>query len=160
MTWQRRQGVPSSDWTRFKSRGSTLSKLTRFQRPDSPHFRLARFNDALRYTVVYPDLIYWRAVEAALCEFDSGGWAVRAIARGWQSRGYKAVNVTIRTPSGFLVEVQFHTAGSLTAAERTHRIYEEQRELRRGSKRWRDLERIQQEAWSSVPVPPGRLELS
>lgn len=152
-------GVVERREARLKTRSSVLAKLARFEEPTSPRFRLASFNDALRYTIVYADLIYWRAAEAALGELRSEGWSVKSIARGWRPKGYKGLNVTAITPAGFHFEVQLHTAFSLNAAERTHRIYEHQRDVPFRSPRWRELERIQQEVWLVVPTPPGRLEL-
>ena len=145
--------------SQLKTRSSVLAKLTRFRSSISPRYRLERFNDALRYTIVFIDLSYWRAAEATVGEFQLNGWSVKDIARGWTARGYKGLNLTIITPGGFHFEVQLHTSQSLATAERTHRLYAEQRDLSRRSKRWRELERIQQEAWNTVPVPPGRLEL-
>lgn len=146
--------------SRFKIRSSVLAKLQRFRGDLPPHYRLERFNDGLRYTIVFPELIYWRAAEAAVGEFRRYGWSIKAIARGWMSKGYKGLNLTVVTPGGFHFEVQLHTAASLAAAERTHRVYAEQRDLPRGSRRWRELERIQQQVWGAVPTPPGRRELS
>ena len=146
--------------TRLKSRPSVLAKLARFEEAESLRYRLEPFNDALRYTIVLPDLIYWRAAEAALGEFKTDGWSVKAIARGWKPKGYKGLNLTVVTPDGFHFEIQLHTARSLAAAERTHGIYAEQRDLPFRSPRWRELERIQQEVWITVPMPPGRLELA
>lgn len=145
--------------SRLKERSSVLAKLSRFKDHVSPRYRLAPFNDALRYTITFPDLIYWRGAEAAAGEFRRDGWSIKAIARGWTSRGYKGLNHTIRTPDGFHFEVQFHTRLSLAASERSHGLYAEQREVPRRSERWRELERMQQEVWSAVPTPPGRLEL-
>lgn len=146
--------------SRLKSRPSVLAKLERFRGDVPPHYRLARFNDGLRYTIMYPDLTYWRAAQVAVGEFRLNGWSIKAIARGWTSKGYKGLNLTVITPDGFHFEVQLHTTASLAAAERTHRVYAEQRDLPRGSRRWRELERVQQQVWSAVPTPPGRRELS
>ena len=103
----------------------------------------------------HPELLDFLATK-----FIESGWSVKAIARGWKPKGYKGLNLTVVTPDGFHFEIQLHTARSLAAAERTHGIYAEQRDLPFRSPRWRELERIQQEVWITVPMPPGRLELA
>ncbi|MFT4011525.1 MAG: hypothetical protein QM655_15930 [Nocardioidaceae bacterium] len=143
--------------SRFKSRESVLEKLNRFREPDSPYYRLRRFNDALRYTLV-ADGDYWSTASQIVREFSTDGFTVLRPPQRWRSN-YKGLNLTIRGPDGFEFEVQVHTSASLRAAETTHGPYERQRRLPRGSREYRDLERRQMEIWSAVPVPPVRLRV-
>ncbi|MFT4008822.1 MAG: hypothetical protein QM655_02150 [Nocardioidaceae bacterium] len=145
--------------TRLKSRESILEKLGRFRGRRTPQFRLERFNDALRYTIVYPDLIYWRAVRASQTALDDHGCEVRTVLDRWGSDNYRGINMTVRDPAGFDFEIQLHTEVSLAAAEQTHPSYEEERKHHPRSARAQELRTSQSEVWELVPVPPGAPEV-
>jgi hypothetical protein len=53
------------------------------------------------------------------------------------------------------LEVQIHTNDSLSAAEQTHRIYEEQRLPTTSPEREAELKALQAEVFNSVPIPDG-----
>jgi hypothetical protein len=140
--------------TRLKSRESVVEKLERFRKRKSPHYRLDRFNDTLRYTIVN-DTDYWRTTQQALAVFEARGFTVKYAPRGWAKHGYKGLNVTLRARSGFEFEVQFHTEASLAAAEKTHRLYEIERKFPHGSEEQKQLKAAQGEEWGKVPFPPS-----
>lgn len=145
--------------TRRKRLDSVLEKLDRFRRHRSPHYRLARFNDALRFTIVVPDLIYWRAAMAAPEALAEREYSVKRFRRAWPDEGYKGINLTVITPVGYEFEVQFHTERSLEAAEATHDLYAAERKLPPGSPHAVELRAEQAVIWRSVPVPPGAPEV-
>lgn len=141
--------------SRLKERESALAKLERFRRRKSPRYRLRPFNDALRYTIVLPDLIYWRASERVLDEFVAAGFAVVVSRNRWHTDSYKGLNVTFQSPDGFHFEVQLHTPRSLGAGELTHDAYAARRELTRDAAGALAQEQEEAEVWKRVPVPPG-----
>ena len=146
--------------TRFKTEPSILAKLERFARRNSPRYRLGRFNDALRYTIVYPDPAYWRAVAKAHVQVSERGFVWGTEGGGWKPDGrYKGLNVTVHTASGYQFEIQFHTKRSLDAAESTHAAYEEKRQLNARSPRAIEIQSACAQAWRQVPVPPRSPEI-
>lgn len=144
--------------TRFKSDASIAEKLERFRRQRSPKYRLERFNDALRYTVVYSAGRYWRGYRELVGQLSARGFAVVADPGGWR-RGYTGINLTVADPQGRLFEVQVHTPDSLAAAEATHGLYEQQRTLPRGSQEWLALGASMTAIFDGAPRPPGVPEI-
>lgn len=137
---------------RLKSRESIVDKLTR---PGVDMDReAANLKDALRYTVILPRAKYTRGHQRIRDAFESGGYVVVKDPGGWTPTGYRGINVAFRTPDGTVFEVQLHTAASMRAAETAHLIYEEQRRLVAGSKRWLELEAEMAKIFNSVPWPP------
>jgi hypothetical protein len=140
--------------TRFKSHESILEKLERFRQHESPFYRLAKFNDALRYTIVYDTAQYWQQADVAHRLLGADGFEVIDGLRRWRTN-YKGLNWTIRAPCGGIFEVQFHTAESLAAAEASHGLYERQRRLARKSAEWQATATEQAKIWRTVPIPPA-----
>jgi hypothetical protein len=68
---------------------------------------------------------------------------------------YRGRNLTFQTPDGVRFEVQIHTGDSLSAAEHTHLMYEEQRLSTTSPERKAELEALQAEVFNSVPLPDG-----
>lgn len=66
-----------------------------------------------------------------------------------------AVGTGTGAPPGVRFGVQIHTGDSLTAAEHTHRIYEEWRSSTTPLERKAELEALQGEIFTSVPMPDG-----
>jgi hypothetical protein len=60
-----------------------------------------------------------------------------------------------QTPDGVQFEVRIHTGDSLSAAERTHPMYEEQRLSTTSLERKAELEALQAKIFNSVPIPDG-----
>ncbi len=125
--------------SRFKTDKSIAEKLNRFRKRSSPHYRLAKFNDALRYTIVIPDDdSYWPATRAAVAAIEAHGFTVTNDPAGWRS-DYRGMNLTVEDSSGRRFEVQLHTQASLEVSERTHGLYEQQRKLKHGDPRAAEL---------------------
>jgi hypothetical protein len=141
--------------TLFKTSGSIADKLDRYGKPTSPVYRLKRFNDALRYTIVYADAAYATAMAAARAELREAGCTPIIWPQCWFSAGYKGCNATVADPQGYCFEVQFHTAASLATAELTHPMYERERSLPRHHHAQVEISRRQDHLWARVPVPPG-----
>ena len=70
--------------TRFKTRASILERLERFRADDSPHYRLQKFNDALRYTITVGASDYWGGVAEIQRLFTAEGFRVVRAPTGWR----------------------------------------------------------------------------
>ncbi len=141
--------------SRFKTDKSIAEKLNRFRKRSSPHYRLAKFNDALRYTIVIPDDdSYWPATRAAVAAIEAHGFTVTNDPAGWRS-DYRGMNLTVEDSSGRRFEVQLHTQASLEVSERTHGLYEQQRKLKHGDPRAAELAAQIAHEYAQVPWPRG-----
>jgi hypothetical protein len=93
--------------------------------------RAAReISDAVRYTMVADIKDYAAQARAVTEDLRSRGFEVR-VKNYWQEgSNYKGINVALIDHSGQKIELQFHTAESLSMKESTnHPIYEEYRKL-------------------------------
>lgn len=140
--------------TRFKSEASIVAKLERFRRRRPPLYDLDKFNDALRYTLVMDEPVYWPGCLAAVQMLNTDSYHVETEALGWRGN-YAGLNLTVIDPRGRRFEVQLHTLASLEFAEVSHPEYEAWRALDRGSARARFLRRALNAAAGQVPLPPG-----
>lgn len=141
--------------SRFKTDTSIAEKLDRFRRRVSPHYRLAKFNDALRYTIVIPDDdSYWPASRAAIAAIETHGFTVTNDPAGWRS-DYRGMNLTVQDSAGRQFEVQLHTRASLEVSERTHGLYEQLRKLNHGDPRAAELAAQIGQEYAQVPWPRG-----
>ncbi|MFG3495597.1 ATP nucleotide 3'-pyrophosphokinase [Streptomyces sp. NPDC047928] len=118
---------------------------------------IATINDAVRYTLQWPDGHYTAGVTAASSHLSSWGNDSIRWKNTWAgAHGYKAVNSAWRSPrSGMRFEIQFHTPASKWAQEATHRLYEEQRLPTTTPEREKELQDQQNAIFASVPVPDG-----
>lgn len=113
-------------------------------------------NDAVRYTAVVPADGYWDHGGAVIKALEERGFTLKYDPGGWKVPDeYRGRNLTFQTPDGMQFEVQIHTGDSLSAAEHTHRMYEEQRLLPEASERKAELKALQAEIFNSVPIPYG-----
>jgi len=118
----------------------------------------ARVRDAVRYTAVFPPEKLVAGAESTLARLKSEGNTVVKLKNTWLDphSSYKGVNVQLRTPSGQVFELQFHTADSYrTKEELTHAIYEKMRKLDPKSKEWKALNRQQMDLAKKLQVPKG-----
>ncbi|OEJ94987.1 ATP nucleotide 3'-pyrophosphokinase [Streptomyces thermolilacinus] len=117
---------------------------------------LATINDAVRYTLQWPDARYTTGVIAASSHLAAWGNDSVRWKNTWGSSGYKGVNSAWRAPrSGMRFEIQFHTPASKWAQEETHKLYEEQRLPGTSPERKKRLQEQQNAIFASVPVPEG-----
>jgi hypothetical protein len=113
-------------------------------------------NDAVRYTAVVPEHGYWGHGDAVIKALEERGYTLTKDPGYWKVPDvYRGRNLTFQTPYGMQFEVQIHTDDSLSAAEQTHRIYEEQRLPTTSPERRAELEALQAEVFNSVPIPDG-----
>ncbi|OBI89739.1 hypothetical protein [Mycobacterium sp. 1245805.9] len=112
--------------------------------------------DSVRYTAVVPDQGYWRYGDRIIEALEERGFTLEKDPGGWNVPDvYRGRNLAFQTPDGLKFEVQIHTADSLSAAEETHLLYEEQRLPTTSLQRREELESLQAEIFNNVPIPEG-----
>ncbi|GAB7032693.1 ATP nucleotide 3'-pyrophosphokinase [Streptomyces sp. NPDC021749] len=123
---------------------------------------LGKINDAVRFTLQWPDAKYSQGVTTASALLSAWGNDSTRWSNTWhRPTGYKAINSAWRAPrSHQLFEVQFHTPQSKAAQLETHKLYEEQRLPNTPPERVRELQEKQDAIFAAVPVPPGAERLT
>ena len=91
----------------------------------SPETFLAETADLVRFSVQTPETGYGDSVRSTLSSLEARGYAVEDVKNFWRpGNRHNGLNVTLRSPGGQLVEVQFPTELSRTLGKRTHTLYE------------------------------------
>jgi hypothetical protein len=139
---------------RFKEKLAKL--ITRY--PDQPVGDLASaIHDGIRYTLLFPADHYSAGLAEATRLLSDRGYCLEQRKPSW-SDDYRGVNCRW-SDDGIQFEVQFHTPESWEAKQRTHDIYERLSDLRTTAQERGRLEHEQRQVVSTVPVPPGALEI-
>ncbi len=109
--------------------------------------------DAIRYTALYSLEVYVQGYKDAISKLDKEGYKLIRCKNFWKEPGaYNGINCLFLTPYGYFVEVQFHTNESKQLNLDTHKLYEEQRDVRTSEKRKQEIaEQMQKLAESSTP---------
>lgn len=83
-------------------------------------------NDRVRFSIALPEQHYGRAVQSALDRLRSQGYEILEVASFWgDGRGrHNGLNVTMKNPDGFRMELQFPTELSRDVGKGTHDLYE------------------------------------
>lgn len=147
---------------RVKSKSSLERKIQTHMRRDGTRAADVVIDDVLRYTALIeddPPGRYDAAVADILRRADARGFAVERVKNYWP-RGdtYSGINCVLSTPNGLLWELQFHTVGSLAAAQEGHHLYERFRLPTTPIRERRRLFDRMVDRWSWVIVPQGILE--
>ncbi|MEU5209793.1 ATP nucleotide 3'-pyrophosphokinase [Streptomyces sp. NPDC020742] len=145
---------------RLKSPDSLKRKVATWMRQtpgQTVEESLSQINDAVRFTLQWPDDRYAQGVTTAAGLLSSWGNDSTRWANTWsRTTGYKAINSAWRAPrSHQLFEIQFHTPHSKAAQLETHKLYEEQRLPGTPPERVQELQAQQNAIFAAVPVPPG-----
>lgn len=139
---------------RIKRSASLLGKITRDRRGTDLglHQAAAAIADVLRYKVVLPFSRYEASRRRIVRDLEARGFAVVKSKDGWGTR-YPGHNLQVRSPAGYVFELQFQTRASHEANQRTHEIYRRFR-VAEGDEAI-ELERRILEITGAVPVPRG-----
>ncbi|MER6305122.1 ATP nucleotide 3'-pyrophosphokinase [Streptomyces sp. NPDC001657] len=123
---------------------------------------LGTINDAVRFTLQWPDAKYSQGVTTASALLSAWGNDSTRWSNTWdRTDGYKAINSAWRAPrSHQRFEVQFHTPQSKAAQLETHKLYEEQRLPGTPPEKVHELQQKQNAIFAAVPVPPGAERLT
>ena len=137
---------------RFKERLADLI----LRHPDKPADELsAEVHDGIRYAFIFDPEQYAEATLQAHSRLKGHGFELEARWNGWESREYKGINSRWRDPAHDLVfEVQFHTAPSWAAWQRTRPAYKQIADPRTPPAQRARLRAMHAAHSASVPVPP------
>lgn len=112
--------------------------------------------DALRYTMIVPSDHYSQAAQQTLDDFRRRGFELVDVSNTWYpGSSYMGLNTNLRTPDGFVFELQFHTPQSWDVKDRQHKDYEIERNLNLSpEERAAATQRMLDNAKAMV-IPPG-----
>lgn len=145
---------------RLKSRDSMRRKvaLEAEETGDSFDEVAASIKDAVRYTMVFEETDMVKRMNAVLEEFRRLNYKIQTKNTWRPGVPYKGVNVSLTTPEGYRLELQFHTKTSLEIKEINHKLYEQFRLLAHNDpKRISLLETMRSNA-AQVPDPDDILD--
>lgn len=120
----------------------------------------AKIADVLRYTLCIREDEYAATVKATLQKLTDAGCSVIKFKNTWGGFGYRGINSQLKTPGGYVFELQFHTPASYNAKEEAHKNYEAIRDPATSPEERNRLEEFSRDLFMQVPVPDGATELS
>ena len=120
----------------------------------------AKIADNLRYTMCIREDAYVSTATATLQTLTNAGCLVVKFKNTWGGNAYKGINTQLKTPGGYLFELQFHTPASFESKEEEHKYYEILRLPETPPEETERLEKLSQEIFMKVPVPNGASEFS
>ena len=116
--------------------------------------------DAVRYTYLFAEDHYSEAILRAHDSLEDQGFELQTRRNSWENQEYKGVNSRwLDQASGQLFEVQFHTEQSWAAKQQTHQAYEGIAAATTSVSERERLRVYQRKVSSSVPIPPGALDI-
>jgi hypothetical protein len=143
------------DPDRFKEKFARL--IERYPGAD-PHELAASIPDGVRYTLIFDFDYYAAGVEAGHARLTDAGYERIETKPSWNSDQYKGVNSQWQEPaSGVRFEIQFHTAESWDAKQKTHAAYEKIQAPGTSVAEVERLRAYQRQVSAEVPIPPGAL---
>jgi hypothetical protein len=150
---------------RIKSKSSLMEKIARkvHEKGIEVEEAAAGIADVLRYTMIINDDEYVATTKNVLDSFVEQGYSVAEFENHWADvdYDYQGINTKLRSPEGFLIELQFHTPDSYdTKQEKTHKYYEIIRSEDATEEEKAEAARIQHELFAQVPVPEGVMEFT
>lgn len=133
---------------RLKGWDSFLRKI----RSSTPDYVI---NDVVRYTMTASPETLAGKVSDSMAAMEKKGYKTVVVKNTWddETRAYKGINTTVRTPEGILFEVQYHTPESYAMKDSMHALYEEWRLLDPESPRAIELDKQQMEMSRSLTRP-------
>lgn len=141
---------------RLKSQESIQGKLERAEaKGQSISSAAANLNDSVRYSGIADPADYVDKVNEVLDGLKAKGYTVESYRNAWaeESPPFRALNVTLRSPEGDLVEVQLHTPEAFAKNKETHELYEERRDPSTSQERRDELEQQSKDIVAGIEVP-------
>ena len=148
---------------RIKSSKSMLRKM-RKELDDNPKWLLKELadedvNDILRYTMLVDEGKYTAITSNTLTTLVDQGHEVLLVKNYWGKPGYKGINTVLRNPQGTKYELQFHTPRSIEVKEKiSHPLYEKIR-MSKDPVKIKKWTAEMDDAWKSVNLPKGVLDI-
>jgi len=114
---------------RFKSEESIARKISNSLYGDFSEANIQSsaqmINDSLRYTLILPDGNYKSMMIEKLSILKKQGYEINEINNKWGDPIYQGLNVSLTSPDGVNLELQFHTEASFSVKEKlNHQFYE------------------------------------
>lgn len=81
--------------------------------------------DSVRYTLVINDIEYTNGIKKSLDSLTDKGYKINKFKNYWGGDIYQGVNVSLISPDGVKMELQFHTEDSFNTKEKLNHIYYE-----------------------------------
>lgn len=110
---------------RFKTLEGIQDKIARNLQKG---YSLSDVNDSLRYTLLVDESTYSDTVIKKLATLRQAGYDIKYLNNSWGSNGfptYQGLNVTLLSPEGTMIELQFHTQSSFDVKQTlNHDFYE------------------------------------
>jgi len=156
---ERGQLLPDTESHALKTPDSFKESLADLisRHPDKPAEELSHeVHDAIRYAYIFENNDYADATLQVHSRLKSHGFELEARRNSWKNPEYKGINTRWRDPAHDLVfEVQFHTASSWDAKQRTQRSYRRITDPATPPAERVQLRAIQAKTSAMIPVPPG-----
>jgi hypothetical protein len=116
-----------------------------------------RITDALRYTNLSNTEHLTEDYFTVVRSLENKGYTMVEVVNTMWDEGapYRGINTLVRTPDGYIFELQFHTPESIEIKEINHKLYEEQRLASTSAERSAELGRIMSANAASIPTPPN-----
>ncbi|MFV0387934.1 MAG: minor capsid protein [Pyrinomonadaceae bacterium] len=146
---------------KFKSRESLLRKITDQAELGSLSKAIKSNKDAIRYTYIIPGDSFTDNTRKIFSELDKEGYTIDYVFNAWRNegtnrdRGYRGVNLTIKSSQGQKFEIQLHTRESFEFKTNTHKLYEERRNPSISEKRAREIDDEMRILAKSLSIPKG-----
>lgn len=112
---------------RLKSPGSIeekLGKIVADGTAKNPEEAVREMRDLVRYTATVPADKYVSGMQTMLGKLQGEGYKVSSFRNYWGGSVYQGVNTNLISPSGQVLELQFHTPQSFEAKQANHADYE------------------------------------
>lgn len=161
----KRFGGEMEGWDfRIKEKGSLAQKLERKSREKgiSGDALYSSINDMLRYTMSFPEPDWGNSVQKAMWALEEKGYRIveGEIENYWVPHdAYSGLHSLVQTPSGFTVELQFHTSASFQLKqEKLHVLYEEFRAPATPLARKQELYDQMVPMWEEIGIPTNALD--
>ena len=112
---------------RFKSQESLSRKIVTksHQKGISLEEAASEIDDSLRYTLVSDEAGYCQMVDETLNRLEREGYTIKNFKNTWGDDVYQGINVSIKSPEGVSLELQFHTDASYYTKEHLNHAYYE-----------------------------------
>jgi len=145
------------DPDRYKEK---LAERIAFQPDESVDDLVSKIHDGVRYTFEYDDEHHTEGVFETESRLEQHGFDLIIRRPRWDGEEYKGINSQWRDPdSDVTFEIQFHTHASWEAKQRNHFAYERLSDPRTSPGERESLSRFQRQVATSVPIPPGALDI-
>lgn len=113
-------------------------------------------SDAVRYTMLVKPSAYVSTIEDVIGKMKAKGFDAKVKNYWLPESPYKGVNVALTSPSGTVMELQFHTPQSLKVKEHAnHVLYERARVISSKTKEWKDLQAQMKRNSAAIAHPKG-----